>query len=72
MGDRHTSIVAPDGNFAFSNYGRKTRADMIAQFRQYAATQFAEAQKILNTKDEDFIVETYIGMHRRTKVESVQ
>lgn len=71
MTDRHTSIVAPDGDFAIADWGRKTRAEMVAQIRRHAQTMMADAQKILDTKDEDFIVETYLGMHVRRKIESV-
>lgn len=71
MADRHTSIRAPDGDFGLADWGRKTRAEMVAQIRATAEGMMEDAQKIMDTKDEDFIVETYTGMHRKRNVETV-
>ena len=59
-----TSIVAPSiqqGSSGFADYGRRSRSEMIALYKQFAQERKAEAEAILNTADDDFIVEQFSG-----------
>ena len=42
-------------------YGRKTRAEMIARYREHYQHMFDEAQAALAVADEDLQVTTYVG-----------
>ena len=46
---------------AVTDYGRRTRVEMLRQFRDHYADQLAEAQEALSLKDEDIETETYLG-----------
>ena len=48
---------------SIADYGRKTRAEMIAQLRQYAAGLRRMADSIDATPDDEVVVETYTGVH---------
>ena len=73
MSERMTSIRIP-GVFGsgYADYGRKTPKEMIDIIRDYALTKKAEAEIILNAKDEDFRVETHLGHFVRNKIEVLQ
>ena len=43
------------------DYGRKTRAEMVAQYRAHFEHQRAEAEAALAVADDDLVVETYLG-----------
>ncbi len=70
MSDRRTSIGLSN-HTEIADFGRKTRNEMIAQYRRWAQQQLEEAQAILNADDDEFIVETYIGLYSRKKVERI-
>lgn len=56
-----TECVAPGGPGVCS-YGRKSRAEMIADFRAHYERQRDEAVKALATPDDDLVVTTYLGV----------
>lgn len=60
MSERLTSVSAP-GVGGIADCGRKTRAEMIEQFRRYYECQLAEAERALAMPDADLVVETYLG-----------
>ena len=63
MSDKVTRICCPDRGFNFSSYGARSREYMIQSMREYAQGQLRLAQKILETKDEDFVVYQCNGVH---------
>lgn len=73
MSDRMTSINLP-GRFGsgWSEYGRKTVAEMIALIRDRAELMKRDAEAILTAKDEDFFVCTHLGVHSRSDVVVLQ
>ena len=79
MSERMTSVRLrnPKNHGVFgggvSDYGRRGRAEMIAQLRSYAEAEKRVVDEILAAADEDFIVETYLGVivqRDRTEVEA--
>ena len=60
MGERMTGVSAP-GVAGLQDYGRRTRAEMVEQFRAHYEHQKAEAERALAMKDEDLVVETWLG-----------
>lgn len=76
MSERYTTVRPLDGERAgqgigLTDYGRLTRAEMIAHMRRHYTRQMEQAQYVLNAKDDEFIVETHIGLHARRNVEEV-
>jgi hypothetical protein len=73
VSERMTSIFLPSLGLGsgFADWGRKTRPDMIARMRRHAQIQKEEAERILAASDEEFVVETYVGVHVRNKLEVV-
>ena len=70
MSERMTSVRLDGegrGMFAagFADYGRRDPAEMIERLRKIARTERDHAQRILDAADDDFIVETYVGVHVR-------
>lgn len=67
MADLMTSIQSPrtSSGAGFADYGRKTRAEMIARLRSIAASDLQAAQAVLDTPDDEFIVEQYRGVWAR-------
>ena len=68
MSDRITRIrtrnpigPAPHRVAAISDYGRKTRAEMINIYRAHYQRQIERAQAALTIPDDELIVETYLG-----------
>lgn len=65
--ERMTSIQLPGGGpgtgGGLGEWGRKTRAEMIAIYRKWAEHQKAEAERVLAAADADFICETYLGVN---------
>jgi hypothetical protein len=52
-----------------ADWGKKTVPEMIAMLRKYAEHEKGVAEAILAASDEQFLVETYIGVHvMRNKV----
>ncbi len=66
MSDRFTSVHLP-GIFGsgVADWGRRTVPEMIAQLRSKAEHDKAIAEAILSASDDQFHVETYVGVHRR-------
>lgn len=60
MSERMTSCHAP-GVGGIADSGRRTRAEMITEFRAYYQRQRDEAERALALPDEALIVETYLG-----------
>ena len=64
MAERMTSIRLPGSkHVGLADWGRKTREEMIRQIRAHAEYQKAVADTILSASDDDFLVETYTGVH---------
>ena len=74
MSDRMTSIILPglNGGQGLSDYGRVSVEQMIKLYKDNAAYNLKAAQKILNAKDEDFLVTTYIGKYVQRNREIIQ
>lgn len=73
MSERMTAIHLPGTPHAgYADYGRKTAAEIIKDLRAYAQKELEKATAILNAKDEDFCVETFIGLYARKKYEIIQ
>lgn len=74
MGERMTSIRLPGlpMGTGFQDYGLKSVEDMIKIIQDKARYDLENAQKILAAKDEDFLVETYIGPYARKNLEVLQ
>lgn len=64
MSDRLTSVRVKGmrQGLGFADYGRHGRAEMIAKLRRIAELDKATAEKILAATDDQFIVETYVGV----------
>lgn len=66
MAERMTAVYLKgkrNTGSGLADYGRVEPKDMIEQLRDKARRDLAAAQAILNAVDEDFIVETYKGIH---------
>lgn len=77
MSERMTGISLPavrDSGMlhGWQDYGRKTRAEMIAQYREIAERARDAVEKILAADDADFVVETYLGPIATRKREPVE
>lgn len=72
MAERMTTIrVRDDRMHSWSEYGRKTRAEMIAEYRRIAQRDLEQAQKVLSTPDDGFEVHTHTGVIVRHNIEEV-
>ena len=67
MAEQMTSIRLA-GLSGWMNYGRKTRAEMIARYREIAYRNKIEAEAILIAADKDFVVEQHTGKCVRRNV----
>ena len=65
MSERMTAIYLPgtDGSSVWADYGRQSVDHMIALIRDRAEHMKAEAEKILAASENDFHVETYVGVN---------
>jgi hypothetical protein len=65
MSDRMTSVELPElgGQYGWAEWGRKPVLEMITMLREKASRDKAAAEAILAASDEDFHVETYVGVH---------
>ncbi|MCJ8053826.1 hypothetical protein GB928_018375 [Shinella curvata] len=64
MAERMTSIRLPGSkHVGLADWGRKSREEMIKMIRDHAADQRSMADAILAASDDDFLVETYTGVH---------
>jgi hypothetical protein len=62
MSDKMTSIRLPHMDGGIAEYGHAyTRAEMIKVYRDHAMYEKRRAEMILEAKDEEFIVEQYVG-----------
>lgn len=73
MSERMTSIHVP-GHFGggYAEHGRKSVPEMLVAIRLYAESLRQTADIILNALDEDFRVETYVGVHVHKQTEILQ
>jgi hypothetical protein len=72
MSERLTSVAAPGvWGSGYAEHGRKTRAEMIAAYRQLHTQKMQEAQAALAVPDEDLKVTTYLGAWARKNVREV-
>lgn len=74
MSERMTSICAPGLGFGggLADYGRISVADMVSKYRRYADHWRAIVAAIDATPDDEFHVETYVGVLVHKKREVVQ
>lgn len=74
MSERMTSVTVRVAGFGsgVAEYGRRTRVEMISMLRKKAARDKREAEQILAAADEDFIVETYVGVYAHKNLEVVE
>lgn len=74
MADRLTSITLPGlpNGTGYAEWGRKTAPEMVAIIRTQAERMKADAEAILAAADEDFQIETYLGVHVKNKREVIQ
>ena len=74
MSDRQTSIRPRDRSIRVGGYvawGRKTRAEMLAEYRRYYRVLAIKAQTALALSDDELIVETYLGPYAQRRREEV-
>jgi hypothetical protein len=71
VSDRLTSATAP-GIAGVADYGRKSRAEMVSQFKRYYRQQLREAEQALAIADEDIVVETFLGPYAMKNREVVR
>lgn len=64
MSDRQTAIRGT-GVDTIVAWGRKSRPEMIEQFRRHYRHQLDQAQRALALADEELLVETYLGPYAR-------
>lgn len=74
MSERMTGIKLPGlpMGTGFQDYGLKSVGEMIKTIQDKARYDIENAKKILDAKDEDFLVETYVGPYARKKLEVIQ
>lgn len=71
MSERYTEVRSTTiGGIALT--GRRTRAEMIAEWRRFHEDRLAESKVALSTPDNRLIVETYLGVYRRRDIEEVR
>lgn len=65
MSDRMTSARLRDGMMdgGYAAYGRLSRSQAIAEYRAFAKYQFDKWKRVVEAKDEDIVVETYVGVY---------
>lgn len=73
MSERITGITPPKsaGAHGIQDSGRRTRAEMIAQYRYHYEYQLEEAKRALAVPDGELLVETYLGPWARKRREVV-
>lgn len=76
MAERMTSVRLrtenPANGHGLAHYGRESRSAMIQEFREYSQRQFDQAKRVLEADDDDFIVETYVGVNVERQKEEVR
>lgn len=72
MSDRMTEASVPGVAVGIAEWGRLTRPQMIARYRDHYQRQLADAQKALDVADEDILVRTYLGPWAMKNIEVVQ
>lgn len=74
MSERITSISVPglSHGSGLAEWGRVSVPDMIKAIRDYSARLRTQADAIDACKDEDFIIETYIGPYAMKNREVLQ
>jgi len=63
-----TTIYLKGEGGGLSDWGYKSRDEMIIQIREHAQWEKDKAEKILSAKDEDFIVEQHLNVHTRKNI----
>ena len=63
MAEKMTQICCADGRSGHGAYGAHSREYMIKALRDHAKWCMARAKRIMETKDEDFIVYQCDGVH---------
>lgn len=69
MAERTTDCSAPGVSAGIAEYGRKTRPEMIARFREHFQHQLAEAQRALAVPDDQLVVSTGRGSFAKNRQE---
>jgi hypothetical protein len=73
MSERMTSVHLPSlgHGSGLAHYGRQEPQVMIRRMRRNAEIAKEDAERILAAADEDFVVETYLGVHVQKKREVI-
>lgn len=71
MSERMTEADAP-GVTGLAEWGRKTRAEMIAAFRRFHQERLDEAMKALALPDDQITTTTYLGPYARRNEQEVK
>jgi len=71
MAERLTSIILK-GCEGIADWGRKCPNEMIALYRRKAELEKKQAEAILSAPDDDFYIDTYLGVHVQRKREILQ
>jgi hypothetical protein len=71
MSERMTDISGGDGTPGWMEYGRKSRAEMIAAYRRVYEHQLAEAERALAVPDDELVVTSFLGVHVQRSREGV-
>ena len=76
MAERYTTAQPLDrtrsaSGIGWTEYGRQTRAHMLAAMRAHYRHQMEQAQYVLSLSDDDLIVQTHTGVYRWREVEEV-
>lgn len=61
-----------EGTIPFAKYESHSRQEMIALYRLGAEIRKAEAERILEALDSDFIVEQYNGVQVRKNIKRIE
>lgn len=73
MAERITSIhLRGSTHSGMAESGRKSAEEMIRELRDFARRQKQAAEEVLTASDEDFRVETYVGVFRQRNKEIIQ
>ncbi len=73
MSERITSIRLKDFNefSGVADWGLKSHEEMLEYIKQYAQRQKNIFDKILEASDDEFITETYLGVHVKRNIKLV-
>ena len=71
MSDKYTTVRVPVGEGGFCCLGYVSREQAIRTIRSHAEHDKEEAERILATADDDFVVEQHTGYHVRRNIKVI-